>query len=61
MYKYFVVDSWLPEDECTFEYLSENRFCGWGSYDEANDELKDKIMEYGFEREDLKIVRVLEI
>ena len=60
MYRYFVVDSWLPEYKCTFEYLSENCFLGWGSYDEAYDALKDKIMEYGFKHEDLKIVRVLE-
>ena len=44
MYRYFVVDSWLPEYKCTFEYLSENCFLGWGSYDEAYDAFKKMLI-----------------
>lgn len=57
MYKYFVVDSWLLDDKCTFEYLDKYHW-GYDNYDSASCVLEDKIREYGFKREDLKIVKV---
>lgn len=58
LYRYFVVDVNVPDDKISYDYCMKYYF-DHDSYDGALDALNDKVYDYGYDRSELKIVRVL--